>query len=252
MFSKEADGAFGFLTLIQWAVRELASGHQIITRAAIETSTKKTLTTSSRLPGIRRTLFGTGGGGPDAGDAKSQRRRRPSAQWRHVRFGPGIALRGNTILIIVAARAAIAFATTFFEAEFGRMPRSPGRGCAICAMFEVRVKATEGYAVRAATTKWKVEGTCVIPLECNQPRRNFFKVTASMAALGNISGGLSSVGVAYADALTEAQRNKMTPSEIIAAMKKGNERFRSGVRKNRNYLNEQKARASGQYPQLHC
>lgn len=73
-----------------------------------------------------------------------------------------------------------------------------------------------------------------------------------MAALGNISGGLSSVGVAYADALTEAQRNKMTPSEIIAAMKKGNERFRSGVRKNRNYLNEQKASASGQYPQLHC
>ena len=31
-------------------------------------------------------------------------------------------------------------------------------------------------------------------------------------------------------------------------MKQGNERFRSGVRKNRNYLNEQKASASGQYP----
>jgi len=31
-------------------------------------------------------------------------------------------------------------------------------------------------------------------------------------------------------------------------MKKGNERFRSGVRKNRNYLNEQKASASGQHP----
>jgi len=31
-------------------------------------------------------------------------------------------------------------------------------------------------------------------------------------------------------------------------MKKGNERFRSGVRQNRNYLNEQKASASGQYP----
>ena len=31
-------------------------------------------------------------------------------------------------------------------------------------------------------------------------------------------------------------------------MKKGNERFRRGVRQNRNYLNEQKASASGQYP----
>src|SRR5262245_11328218 len=40
----------------------------------------------------------------------------------------------------------------------------------------------------------------------------------------------------------------MSPAEIIAAMKRGNERFRRGVRKNRNYLNEQKASASGQYP----
>jgi len=40
----------------------------------------------------------------------------------------------------------------------------------------------------------------------------------------------------------------MSPSEIIDVMKKGNERFRSGVRQNRNYLNEQKASASGQYP----
>ena len=31
-------------------------------------------------------------------------------------------------------------------------------------------------------------------------------------------------------------------------MKRGNERFRKGVRKNRNYLNEQRASASGQYP----
>ena len=40
----------------------------------------------------------------------------------------------------------------------------------------------------------------------------------------------------------------MSPSEIIDVMKKGNERFCSGVRQNRNYLNEQKASASGQYP----
>jgi carbonic anhydrase len=53
---------------------------------------------------------------------------------------------------------------------------------------------------------------------------------------------------AYADALTKAQRDEMSPSEIIDVMKKGNERFRSGVRQNRNYLNEQKASASGQYP----
>ena len=40
----------------------------------------------------------------------------------------------------------------------------------------------------------------------------------------------------------------MSPDQIIAAAKRGNKRFRSGVRKNRNYLNEQQASASGQYP----
>jgi carbonic anhydrase len=70
---------------------------------------------------------------------------------------------------------------------------------------------------------------------------------ASASAVGILGGGLASEP-AYADALTKAQRDEMSPSEIIDVMKKGNERFRSGVRQNRNYLNEQKASASGQYP----
>jgi carbonic anhydrase len=77
-------------------------------------------------------------------------------------------------------------------------------------------------------------------------RRNFLRVSASAAAIGLTGGFVASP--AYADALTKAQRDKMTPDQIIAAMKKGNERFRKGVRKDRNYLNEQKASASGQYP----
>jgi carbonic anhydrase len=78
-------------------------------------------------------------------------------------------------------------------------------------------------------------------------RRNFLKVTGSATALGIFGGGFLSEH-AYADALTKAQRDEMSPSEIIDVMKKGNERFRNGVRQNRNYLNEQKASASGQYP----
>jgi carbonic anhydrase len=61
-------------------------------------------------------------------------------------------------------------------------------------------------------------------------------------------GGNLLSGVAYADALTEAQRAKMTPEDIIAAMKSGNERFRKGKQKPRNYLREQQASAKGQYP----
>src|SRR5262245_42542619 len=40
----------------------------------------------------------------------------------------------------------------------------------------------------------------------------------------------------------------MTPDQVIGLMKQGNERFRKGERKDRNYLSEQKASAKGQYP----
>ena len=69
----------------------------------------------------------------------------------------------------------------------------------------------------------------------------------STTALGILGGNLLP-GHARADALTKAQRDRMSPDQIIAAAKRGNKRFRSGVRKNRNCLNEQKASASGQYP----
>jgi carbonic anhydrase len=67
------------------------------------------------------------------------------------------------------------------------------------------------------------------------------------AALGLVGGSLF-MQYARADALTHAQRDKMTPEQIIEIMKQGNERFRRGERKNRNYLREQKASAKGQYP----
>jgi carbonic anhydrase len=85
-------------------------------------------------------------------------------------------------------------------------------------------------------------------VRCNHlKRRSFLKALGSAPSVGIFGGSLVSEAV-YADALTKAQRDKMTPSEIIDAAKRGNERFRSGVRRNRNYLNEQKASASGQYP----
>jgi carbonic anhydrase len=62
------------------------------------------------------------------------------------------------------------------------------------------------------------------------------------------SGGLLIPDDARADALTREQRDKFTPEQIIQAMKNGNERFRKGERKDRNYLREQRASAAGQYP----
>ena len=79
------------------------------------------------------------------------------------------------------------------------------------------------------------------------PRRWFLKCTGvatAMAALGMVPAW----HLAYAAALTEAKRKKLTPDEIIALMKKGNERFRSGKESPHDYLAQQKASAKGQYP----
>jgi carbonic anhydrase len=78
-------------------------------------------------------------------------------------------------------------------------------------------------------------------------RRKFLRVAGIATALG-LTGGTFLRGLARADALTKAQRDKMTPEQIIEVMKEGNERFRRGERKNRNYLREQMASAKGQYP----
>ncbi|TAM39558.1 MAG: carbonic anhydrase [Burkholderiaceae bacterium] len=80
-------------------------------------------------------------------------------------------------------------------------------------------------------------------------RRSFLKLTGTATALRfGLAAGALVAGPAYADALTKAQRKSMTPEQIIQTMKRGNERFRKGERKARNYLREQRASASGQYP----
>ncbi|SAK85879.1 carbonic anhydrases [Caballeronia catudaia] len=84
------------------------------------------------------------------------------------------------------------------------------------------------------------------PLHCIACRRGFLK-SASATFAGLALPSLLTIP-AHADALTKAQRDGMTPEQIIQAMKRGNERFQKGERKPRNYLNEQKASAKGQYP----
>ena len=78
-------------------------------------------------------------------------------------------------------------------------------------------------------------------------RRHFLKITSIAAATA--AAGVMPVGnVAYGAALTQAQRDKLTPDEIIRAMKEGNQRFRLGKESPHDYLAQQKASAKGQYP----
>ena len=77
-------------------------------------------------------------------------------------------------------------------------------------------------------------------------RRNFLKATGIVMATTAI--GMAPGRPAHAEALNKAQRDKMTPDDIVAVMKKGNERFRVGKESPHNYLAQQKVSAKGQYP----
>jgi carbonic anhydrase len=54
--------------------------------------------------------------------------------------------------------------------------------------------------------------------------------------------------VAHAAALSQAKREKMTPDDVLAMMRRGNKRFSRGQRKNYDFLAQQRATAAGQYP----
>src|ERR1700704_2750804 len=78
-------------------------------------------------------------------------------------------------------------------------------------------------------------------------RRSFLQASSAIAAMAFVGTGTLS-NIAYADALTKAQRDKLTPDDILALMKKGNKRFYTGKREDRDVLAQQRASAKGQYP----
>jgi carbonic anhydrase len=79
---------------------------------------------------------------------------------------------------------------------------------------------------------------------CGRPGRPRRHVLLGLAAAGTFLGTKQ----AFAAALTREQRDALSEDEIIARMRRGNERFRRGERKDRNYLKEQEASAKGQHP----
>ena len=84
----------------------------------------------------------------------------------------------------------------------------------------------------------------------DQSRRGLIKAVVGTGALGVLAGvGLGSFSnVGYTAALTKERRDAMSPDDVIAMLKKGNERFRSGKMEQHDYLAQKRASASGQYP----
>jgi carbonic anhydrase len=79
-------------------------------------------------------------------------------------------------------------------------------------------------------------------------RRSLLKSALGAATLG-MTGGLSLTwtDIAEAAALSREQRDKLSPDDVIAMLKRGNERFRSG-KTQQDYLAQKRASANGQYP----
>ena len=69
-----------------------------------------------------------------------------------------------------------------------------------------------------------------------------------VAAAAGLPGLILGGSPARAESLSKAKRDKLMPNEIIEHGKAGNKRFRTGQRKDRNFLAEQRTSAKGQYP----
>ncbi len=78
-------------------------------------------------------------------------------------------------------------------------------------------------------------------------RRRFLGAAGAISALAFIGTGMLG-RIAYADALTKAQRDALSPDDILALMKKGNQRFYTGKPEPHDFLAQQRASAKGQYP----
>jgi carbonic anhydrase len=79
-------------------------------------------------------------------------------------------------------------------------------------------------------------------------RRRFLAATIAAFATAPVSSASTQPVARRTGALTKEQRDRLTPQQVLEELKSGNERFRSGQMMLRDYLNQQRATAAGQFP----
>jgi carbonic anhydrase len=80
-------------------------------------------------------------------------------------------------------------------------------------------------------------------------RRAVLRSATGIAALGALGAPLlGTPQISYAAAMSKDKRDRLTPDQILEAMKQGNARFRSGKMFPHDYLAQKRATAAGQYP----
>src|SRR5438874_2635537 len=83
------------------------------------------------------------------------------------------------------------------------------------------------------------------------PGRRAFLESAVGVSAGAATFGLVLLApseVSQAAALTKEQRDRMTPAQVLEALQRGNERFRTGKMQAHDYLAQKRATIEGQYP----
>jgi carbonic anhydrase len=79
-------------------------------------------------------------------------------------------------------------------------------------------------------------------------RRALLTSAGGLFAMGMLGGLSLAPGVTLATAMSKEDRDKLSPDQIIDALKQGNERFRNGKMRGQDYLAQAKASTAGQFP----
>jgi carbonic anhydrase len=81
-------------------------------------------------------------------------------------------------------------------------------------------------------------------------RRQLLRSALGLATMG-VLGGIGSLAIAplaTAAALTQEQRDRLTPEQILGLLEQGNERFRTGRMHPHDFLAQKRATVAGQHP----
>jgi carbonic anhydrase len=79
-------------------------------------------------------------------------------------------------------------------------------------------------------------------------RRRFLARTIGVCTIAPVTSASARTGTRGSGSLTKEQRDRLTPSQVLDALKKGNERFRAGEMASQDYRDQQRTSAAGQFP----
>ncbi|WP_369825975.1 carbonic anhydrase [Achromobacter sp. HZ34] len=94
-----------------------------------------------------------------------------------------------------------------------------------------------------------IEDCCMASHPLDSGRRNWLRAGVGAGSAALMAATVSLVPrEAEAASLSQAQRDAMTPDQVIDMMKQGNERFRAGKSQEHDYLAQKRSSAAGQFP----